>query len=323
MIINKPTIKINFTDFWSTFNPQDNYFTSILSPYFNLEISEQPDFLIYSVFGNAYEEFKGIRIFYTAENVRPDFRVCDFALSFDYKEHPRHLRLPLCSYVLSDTYYNPNALKLTGLRNLEEIIKGKTKFCSFLVNNPNAKERIEFFKELSKYKKVDSAGKVMYNMETPHKRVKLFPFLSPYKFNICFENTAFPGYTTEKIINAMLSNCIPIYWGDPLVHEVFNTKSFINVQDYATYQEAIEHIIEIDNDETLYRQYLTEPYIYESEEVFRKTSEVIAFFTNIFTLRESFQPIALHPFYPTLVKSEKKITKLLVKSKRKLMKIIK
>ena len=34
-----------------------------------------------------------------------------------------------------------------------------------------------------------------------------------YKFNICFENSSTPGYVTEKIIQSMYVNSIPIYWG--------------------------------------------------------------------------------------------------------------
>ncbi len=57
-------------------------------------------------------------------------------------------------------------------------------------------------------------------------------FLSPYKFTIAFENDIYPGYQTEKLYDAMLTNSIPIYCGDPLVGEIFNTRSFINASDY-------------------------------------------------------------------------------------------
>src|SRR5882672_4025259 len=38
---------------------------------------------------------RGVRLFWTGENVRPDFSTCDFALSFDRElVDPRHLRVP-------------------------------------------------------------------------------------------------------------------------------------------------------------------------------------------------------------------------------------
>ena len=41
--------------------------------------------------------------------------------------------------------------------------------------------------------------------------------LSRYRFAICFENTVFPGYLTEKLFDCLLAGCIPVYWGDPTV----------------------------------------------------------------------------------------------------------
>jgi hypothetical protein len=36
-----------------------------------------------------------------------------------------------------------------------------------------------------------------------------------YKFAIAFENGAYPGYVTEKIIDAIVAGCIPVYLGAP------------------------------------------------------------------------------------------------------------
>ena len=38
--------------------------------------------------------------------------------------------------------------------------------------------------------------------------------LSSRKFNFCFENCLYPGYISEKIFDAIISGCIPVYWGD-------------------------------------------------------------------------------------------------------------
>ena len=57
-------------------------------------------------------------------------------------------------------------------------------------------------------------------------------FLSPYKFTIAFENYVFPGYQTEKVYDAMQTSSVPIYCGDPMIGEIFNTASFLNAPDY-------------------------------------------------------------------------------------------
>lgn len=41
-------------------------------------------------------------------------------------------------------------------------------------------------------------------------------------------------------------NSILIYWGSPLIHLDFNTKSLINHHDYNSDQEVIARIIELD-----------------------------------------------------------------------------
>jgi hypothetical protein len=98
--------------------------------------------------------------------------------------------------------------------------------------------REEFFKQLSKYKKVDAPGKSMNNMASIDQLYKgniwerKRAFLSEYKFTIAFENYVYPGYQTEKLYDAMTMNSLPIYCGDPQIGSIFNTRSFVNVQEY-------------------------------------------------------------------------------------------
>ena len=93
-----------------------------------------------------------------------------------------------------------------------------------MTSNPYSQKRIGFFKELSKYKKVDSGGKVLNNVGGCVE--DKLEFIKDYKFVISFENSAHPGYTTEKIVDPLAMNCIPIYWGNPYVARDFNNKRF-------------------------------------------------------------------------------------------------
>ena len=38
-------------------------------------------------------------------------------------------------------------------------------------------------------------------------------YLRKFRFNICPENASSKGYITEKILDAFVGGCIPIYWG--------------------------------------------------------------------------------------------------------------
>lgn len=61
-------IRINFSGFWPGFDKYNNFFTSILKRKFEVEISENPDYLFYSVFSKEYLKYNCIRIF-LQENV--------------------------------------------------------------------------------------------------------------------------------------------------------------------------------------------------------------------------------------------------------------
>lgn len=248
----KPKIKIFFTDFWPNFNIYDNYFTQLLSSEFDLVIdSHKPDYIIYSVFGTKFLRYDCVRIFYTGENIRPDFNDCDWAFTFDFNHNERHYRLPL--YPMFG-----DISKLLEPKNPEQILESKTKFCNFIYSNAGPRVRRDFFFALSKYKKVDSAGRLFNNIERPIEN-KL-DFIADYKFTIAFENDSFPGYTTEKIFEPMLVNSIPIYYGNPKIAEDFNPKSFVNYHEYGSQKAVIERVVEIDSNKNLYLDILAEPY---------------------------------------------------------------
>src|SRR5262249_19232982 len=75
-----------------------------------------------------------------------------------------------------------------------------------------------------------------------------------------FENESHPGYTTEKIYEAMLVNTLPIYWGDPRVAVDFNPRSFLNYHDFGSLEALIERVIEVDRNDELYCEYLSQPW---------------------------------------------------------------
>lgn len=236
-------LKIKFVDFWNTFQPQNNFFWNELSKYFQLELSDNPDILFYSVFGNENYKYTCYRIFYTGENIRPDFRFCDIALSFDYNSHPFHVRLPLYTRL-----FDLAQLKESNRHGANYPVK--TKFCCMVVSNPDCAYRNRFFEKLSAYKPVDSGGRFMNNIgyNVPNKS----EFIKDYKFVISFENSEYPGYTTEKIVEPMLCGSIPIYWGNPLVNREFNTKSFVNIYDFENEEALFNYIREIDSNDDLF-----------------------------------------------------------------------
>jgi hypothetical protein len=57
--------------------------------------------------------------------------------------------------------------------------------------------------------------------------------LSRYRFALCFENTAFPGYVTEKIFDCFRAGCIPVYLGAPDITSLIPAGAFIDARDFS------------------------------------------------------------------------------------------
>ena len=263
-------IKIHFCDFWRARTFENDFFINILKDRYEIiEDYKNPAFVICSCYGREYQKYDCPRIFYTGENITPDFNVYDYAIGFDYLDfNNRYLRVPIYHF-------------LSKLRHRAPLPQSpqEREFCSFLYSNGAYCDdiRIKFFHKLSKYKKVNSSGRLLNN--TGMKIEDKISYLNNFKFSIAFENSSNPGYITEKITDAFIAHTIPIYWGDPCACSEFNPEAFIFVNEYKNLDEAIERVAEIDNNDELYLKMLRAPKILNEKNYDEKTIE---FFDNIF-----------------------------------------
>jgi hypothetical protein len=275
-------IRLDFCDFWPGFPKTDNFFYRLLRERFEVEICDVPDFLIFADIGqHVHRVHNCVKIHFCTEDFAPDFACCDYAFTCRQLDDPRHLRLPL--YAMRD----PKSLVKDHDRP-EQIMASKTRFCGFLAGYANKKTRVrnDFFHKLCRYKKVDSAGGALNNVgyRVPPGAAAKLEFLQPYKFNLAFENASVPGYTTEKIVEAMQARALPIYWGNPAVDREFNPRSFLNYFDFPGEEALIEKIIELDQDDAKYLEYLRQPYFYNNQpNEFFSHERLLNQFEKIFT----------------------------------------
>ncbi len=256
-----PTIRLQFAGFWDGFDPRDNFFTRLLGRRYRLEISDDPEFVIFAYVGKRrrdYLRWNCVRIFYTGENIQPDWSACDWAFSFEHTPHPRHFRLPHWPF-----YVDPTLLVKPPGHDPEWVRAGKNRFCAFVVSNPLCRTRNAFFKKLSRYKPVDSGGKVFNTLG--YRVGDKQAFLRDYKFTIAFENESHPGYTTEKIVEPMLADSIPIYWGDPLVGRDFDSRSFLSAHDSCSLDDLVDRVVEVDRNPILHAELLARPWYRDNQ----------------------------------------------------------
>jgi hypothetical protein len=280
-------IRLDFCDFNPNFNKTNNFFYKLLTERFEVELCDQPDFLIYNCYGYEHRLHSGVRIFYSGESNMPDYRECDYSIASVKLDDPRHLQFPV--YVIWGGLDPQEIVKQND--DAVKILAAKKGFCAFVIGNYNPRKnsnRVVFFQKLSKYKKVDSGGRKFNNIGGPIQagpRGKI-DFLRQYKFNICFENRSLPGYTTEKIYEPMIARCLPIYWGNPLIAEEFNPRSFLNRSDFSTDEALIEKIIELDQDDAKYLEYLRQPYFHDDKpNIYFNRERMLDFFEKIFTTK--------------------------------------
>ena len=245
--------------------------------------NNNPDFLIYDVFGkeNLNPKYNNsIKIAYYTENSIPNLNSADFAFSQAHIMYlDRYLKYP-------DFINALNKLKnydILKIRN--ESIKNKNKkFCAAVISDNFSKKnfRFNFFNELNKYKKIDMGGKSFNNIgEYVDDKIK---FLSSYKFSFSMENSDGDGYISEKIIDSFLAGTIPIYYGDYMIDEYINPKTFILVRGEKDIKQKIEYIKKIDNGDDLYKAILEENIFNENYQKIQEQNhdEKIKFFENIF-----------------------------------------
>ncbi|MEQ9694874.1 glycosyltransferase family 10 [Shimia sp. SDUM112013] len=51
--------------------------------------------------------------------------------------------------------------------------------------------------------------------------------LAPYRYSVVIENVREPDYFTEKLVDAILCESVPIYWGCPNIERFFDTSGMI------------------------------------------------------------------------------------------------
>ncbi len=67
--------------------------------------------------------------------------------------------------------------------------------------------------------------------------------LSSYKFTLCFENCAYPGYISEKIFDCLAAGSIPIYLGAQDITSLVPESCFIGFRRFSGYSELHEFLL--------------------------------------------------------------------------------
>ena len=238
-------MKIFFNGFWDGFISNENpicskFFVDLFKKVFNcnIEISniDEADILCESIFGNSIFDLKNWKysFLFSGESRCPDGDKYTAVLKGS-RTHKNIIHCPLfVPYIYCNSIQFPEKVNIVP-----------SNFCCTFISNPNGLIRNKFIEELEKHKKIDHCGSYKNNtggsFPGDYSSHDLIKKMSEYKFVICFENSEEDAYITEKIINPLLANIIPVYWGNKRIGDYFNIDRFLHIKD----ENEIEGLIQI------------------------------------------------------------------------------
>ena len=217
-------------------------------------------------------KIKPLRVYLSAENYNfPDIKF-DFSISSHMGiNRDTHLRYPLWKEyidwsdqgILRDL--DPFAKRFNAYYNIEDLISPQGEFFlkkprnMCIISSHLNEPRRSIYSKFSEKFQVDGYGPYFNSNIKDHysNPIKKLDILKNYAYNLCPENSLYPGYYTEKIPEAFLGKCLPISWADNNINYDFNTKAFINLLNYS--KDNYTEICELLKDDNFLKKFTNEP----------------------------------------------------------------
>ena len=218
--------------------------------------------------------FEGKKVFYTAEDVEhPGTQLAlyygdycldyvDLAMGFGQVKNKKYLRFPY--WIL--TTFSPEAEEQQIRDRIREINKAqyaKSYECVLINKHDPAGTRELVYNGVKDILDVKLAGQWRNNTR------ELWDdfgndkeaYLRTFKFNICAENNNTKDYVTEKIFDAFIAGCIPLYYGALNEPEpgLINREAVIFWNKEGNNAENREKILELKNNESFYQEFISRP----------------------------------------------------------------
>jgi hypothetical protein len=284
-MVTMDDIRVSFSNFWPSFDIQENLFKSILEEFLGLKVrvvdkNELSDLEFTSVFhmkstferGSKYLyskvsrkaeiEYENAarygfvsreksrskkRIWYSGENFRTPYGCADGYIGFDKNDSIKHVvYFPHWMYRL---YSQKNALKGSSIFQFNYLMSPRDeeyKNNRVCIFSSSLDPRRKMMIEIIKeYFEVETFGKAFGKYVDSKSEVS-----RKFGFQICPENALYPGYVTEKIIESWNCGNIPIWEG--LDSEgYFNKEAFIDLTGANTKEihEVIDQISKMNHAE--------------------------------------------------------------------------
>ena len=272
----------------------ENYWlTKFINKYF-------PDFEIevnvYGEIGNnrfIKRNANGIKIFHSGENLDKKgssthykygdycLKYVDLALGFNNDiGDSKYLRFPLWIMYLFAPEDDKDKIdeKVEAINTLR---LNKTKTCALIAKHDKDGTRGMIYNKLKNAVDIQCAGR--WNNNTSdlwdlYNNDKI-EYLKQFKFNICAENANTKWYVTEKLFEAFLAGCIPIYYGSDNDPEpgIVNKDAVIFWEKDGDNLKQLNLIQRLLRDDEFYNEFTSKPKLlpYTTEYVFGRYEQLL------------------------------------------------
>jgi len=204
---------------------------------------------------------KAFNVWCTYENRRPPVKGFDLTFSFDVDSYGgTNYYLPLIYLYMNHSKSGPPHSKhlispfgATQNRDVDKnFIEKKSGFVSAFINNPHPM-RLRAIDSLSNIGKVELFGRSVNNYVKDKTGTA-----SLYWFNLCFENDLYPGYVTEKILEAWIAKTVPLYWGHD-EDKILNPDALVNLKDFNSLEDFVVFVSELYSDKDRMVEMISQP----------------------------------------------------------------
>lgn len=217
--------------------------------------------------------FEGKKVFYTAEDVEHRFtklnlyygdyrlKYVDLAMGFGECDKDKYLRFPF--WIL--TTFDPCSSENDIIKRIKEINGARyEKYDECVLINKHDKKgtRNMIYQDVKNVLNVKCAGPWKNNTDelwNKYNNDKLL-YLKRFKFNICSENDNTINYVTEKLFDAFICGCIPLYYGSFNNPEpgLINKESVIFWNDNGQNEDNIKLVKDLNNSDRLYNDFINQ-----------------------------------------------------------------
>lgn len=192
------------------------------------------------------------RLWWSGENVRPPGHF-NRTFSFDLDEfEDTNVYLPY--WWISPSLFCPEGLhpEISRMLATRTAVEPPRKFCcAFFGKIDPFRERL--IRALGVVGKVDVYGRAVGRPVSDKAEVA-----SSYAFTLCPENDLYPGYVTEKPLDAWRAQTVPLWWGSDPARYV-NPRAVMNLAEFQDLAAFVAQVQAVWTDQVRWRSITSEP----------------------------------------------------------------